>query len=150
MFDRLKLMGIISCIGAFILLLMMFNHIRQTYLELNAIKHELSQVTTAFKQYQSLVEQVNNIDRKFTQELTDAKIENNKLYHNVIDGIGRLQLNIKQTGKQASTASLDDGSACELTGEARQNYYLLRDDILTKDAMILGLQTYIKQVCLTP
>lgn len=149
MLNRFKVIGVMAVIVVLSLLLMIFYDIRQTYLELGAIKHQLSQVTAEFKQYQSLVDQVNSIDHKFTQELTDAKIENTKLYHHVIDGIGRLQLNIKQTTQQATTTSMDDETTCELTGEARQNYYLLRNDIISKDAMIRALQTYVNNICLT-
>jgi len=118
--------------------------IRNTYIELGGIKTELSQIQAEFKQYRVLVQKVRDIDDKFTQELTHAKTENNKLYNNVLNGLGRLQLNINK----ATTANLDDGKAYELTGEARQNYYLLRDDIITKDNMILALQKYITSICL--
>jgi len=63
------------------------------------------------------------------------------------NGIARFQLNVDKTAK-ATTASMDNANACELVGEARQNYYLLRDEIITKDNQNLGLQVNIKKVCL--
>jgi len=144
MSTRFKFIAIVAIVAAFGLLIAIIIDIKNTYVELSSIKTELSQVKAEFDKYQILVQRVQDIDDKFTQELTHAKAENNKLYNNVINGIGRLQLNIDK----ATTTSLDDAKACELSGEARQNYYLLRDDIITKDNQILGLQEYIKNVCL--
>ncbi|WP_392559338.1 lysis protein [Orbus mooreae] len=152
MSTRFKFILVIAVIAIFALLITILLDIKNTYLELGSIRTELSQVKAEFTKYQTLVQKVNDIDTKFTQELTRAKAENNKLYNNVINGIGRLHLNAQQnnlqTNQQTSPSGMDDANTCELTGEARQNYYLLRDDIITKDAMILGLQEYIKNVCL--
>lgn len=148
MSTRFKFIAIVAVIAVFALLITILFDIKNTYLELGSIKTELSQVKAEFNQYQTLVRRVSEIDTKFTQELTHAKAENNKLYNNVISGLGRLQLNISKAG-QSTPTSMDDGTSCELTGEARQNYYLLRDDIITKDNQILGLQEYIKNIYLT-
>jgi len=144
MSNRFKLIYVSVAIFILLLLGFIWIDIRNTYIELGGIKKELLQIQAEFKQYQVLVQKVSDIDDKFTQELTHAKAENNKLYNNVISGIGRLQLNINK----ATTTNLDDAKTCELTGQARQNYYLLRDDIITKDNMILGLQKYITSICL--
>lgn len=147
---RFKFITIVAVIAVFALLITILLDIKNTYLELSSIKTELSQVKAEFNQYQMLVQKVSEIDNKFTKELADAKAENNKLYNNVITGIGRLQLNISNAEQTTTTtASVANGTACELTGEARQNYYLLRDDIITKDNQILGLQAYINQICLS-
>lgn len=144
MSNRFKLICIVIVLSIASLMWVILNDIRQTYLELGAIQHELSALSQQFQQYQKLVQKVNDIDSKFTQELTDAKAENLHRYNNVINHVARLQLNSSKT----ATATLDDANACELTGEARQNYYLLRNDIITKDNVILGLQHYIREVCL--
>ncbi|WP_392560862.1 lysis system i-spanin subunit Rz [Orbus sturtevantii] len=144
MSNRFKL--IFASAAVFILLFLGFIwvDIRNTYIELGGIKTELSQIKAEFKRYQLLAQKVRDIDDKFTQELTHAKAENNKLYNNVINGLGRLQFNINKT----ATTNVDDAKASELSGEARQNYYLLRDDIITKDTMIIALQKYITAICL--
>lgn len=147
MSNRFKFIAIAAVIAVFVLLIAILVDIKNTYFELGSIKTELSQVKAEFEKYQTLVQKVSEIDNKFTKDLADAKAENNKLYDNVINGLGRLQLNISKA-EQSTSASLDDGATCELTGEARQNYYLLREDIITKDNMILGLQEYINEVCL--
>ena len=149
MLNKLKLskfivpvLAIILIIGAFVFLVIRLETVCES---LGTIKTELTQVKQEFQNYQSLVQKVNDIDTKFSRELADEKAKNNELYNDVISGLGRLQLNIKQT----TATSVDDAKSCELTGEARQNYYLLRDDIITKDKMILGLQHYINEICLT-
>lgn len=145
---RFKFITIVAVIAVFALLITILLDIKNTYLELSSIKTELSQVKAEFNQYQMLVQKVSEIDNKFTKELADAKVENDKLYNNVINGLGWLQLNISNA-EQTEPPRLDDAKACELTGEARQNYYLLRNDIITKDNQILGLQAYINQICLS-
>lgn len=147
MSTRFKFISIIAVMAIVALLITILVDIKNTYLALGSIKTELSQVKQEFTNYKTLVLKVNEIDNKFTEDLSNAKAENNKLYDNVINGLGRLQLNIDKATK-ATTTSMDDAKACELTGEARQNYYLLRDDIITKDNQILGLQAYINEVCL--
>ncbi|WP_392551596.1 lysis system i-spanin subunit Rz [Orbus wheelerorum] len=97
MSTRFKSIAIIADIAAFGVLIAIFIDINNTYTKLGVIEVELSQVKDEFKQYQKLVIKVNEIDSKFTHELTHAKAENNKLYNNVINGLGRLQLNIDKT-----------------------------------------------------
>lgn len=145
MSTRFKFISIIAIMAIVALLITILIDIKNTYLALGSIKTELTQVKQEFTNYKTLVQKVNEIDNKFTQDLANAKAENNKLYDNVINGLGRLQLNINKT----TATSMDDANACELTGEARQNYYLLRDDIITKDKQILGLQDYINNICLS-
>ncbi|RKS87316.1 prophage endopeptidase [Orbus hercynius] len=147
MSTRFKFILVIAIIAVFGLLVTILVDIKNTYVELGSVKTELVQVKSEFSQYQTLVQKVNEIDHKFTQELTDAKSENDKQYNNVINNIASLQLNNSKPN-QTGSAGMDDANACELTGEARQNYYLLRDDIITKDNQVLGLQSYIKNVCL--
>ncbi|WP_392563219.1 lysis system i-spanin subunit Rz (plasmid) [Orbus sturtevantii] len=143
MTTKYKVITIISVISVFILLLGVID-IKNTYIELSRLKNELSKIKSDFNQYKKLSVELDGINNKLTQELSDAKTENNKLYSNVINGLGRLQFNIDK----ATPSSVDDEKTCELSGEARQNYHLLRDDIITKDKMIIGLQKYVHDVCL--
>lgn len=147
MSKRFKFITIAAIIAMLVLLTTILADIKNTYIKLGTLTTELSQVKAEFNQYHTLVQKVNEIDNKFTRNLADAKAENDHRYNNVINDVARLQLN---NGKpnQTSSAGMDDANACELTGETRQNYYLLRDDIITKDTMILGLQQYISRICL--
>ncbi|WP_256999307.1 lysis protein [Cronobacter sakazakii] len=41
---------------------------------------------------------------------------------------------------------MDDASTAELTPDARQNYFHLREQLVTAEKQILGLQEYIRTV----
>lgn len=140
---RTKLIIIISVLT--FLFVLIFDA-RNTYIELGKIKAELVTIEKEFSRYQTLVKTVNDIDNKFTQELTNEKAENINRFNNVINHVARLQLNANNAN--TTTTGMDDAKTCQLTGEARQNYYLLRNDIITKDKMILGLQSYVNKICL--
>ncbi|WP_392559813.1 lysis system i-spanin subunit Rz [Orbus mooreae] len=125
MSTRFKFILVITMTTVFGLLITVLFDIKNTYLEFGSIKTELSQVKAEFNQYQMIVQKVNDIDNKFTHNLANTKSENNNLYDNVINDLGRLQFNLSKA-EQSTTSSMDDGVFCELTGEARQNYYQLR------------------------
>lgn len=144
MSNRLKFISIVAVIAVFVLLLTILIDIRNTYVELGSIKTELTQVKKEFQGYKSLVQKVNDIDTKFTQELTDAKNENNRLYNNVITGIGRLQFNINKT----TTVSPTNAECARLDDSSQRNYFILRERIEQSRLQIEGLQSYIKEVCL--
>lgn len=148
MFSRFKLgknialiVSIVLIIASFVFLVVRLETVCES---LGSIKTELTQVKKEFSDYKTLVQKVNDIDSKFTQELTDAKNENNHLYNNVITGIGRLQFNINKT----TTISPTNAECARLDDSAQRNYFILRERIEQSRLQIEGLQTYIKEVCL--
>ncbi|OVZ72872.1 lysis protein [Yersinia intermedia] len=89
------------------------------------------------------------IDIKYTKELADAKSENERLRADIANGTKRLQLNAtcsKPVSKTTGPASVDDVTGPELTPDARQNYFHLREQLVTAEKQILGLQEYIRTV----
>ncbi|HEK6332680.1 TPA: lysis protein [Yersinia enterocolitica] len=89
------------------------------------------------------------IDIKYTKELADAKSENERLRADIANGTKRLQLNATCTSpvsKPTGPASVDDVTGPELTPDARQNYFHLREQLVTAEKQILGLQEYIRTV----
>ena len=90
------------------------------------------------------------LDTKHTQELTDAKADNDRLRAAVAAGSQRLRVNATCPAVPDATgaARLDDAGAAELTADARQHYHALRDELALSRQMILGLQGYVKEVCL--
>ena len=91
------------------------------------------------------------IDLQRTQELNHERSENDALRLDVATGRKRLRLNAtcSAPAKSATGAGgLDDDGAAELTADARQNYFTLRDQLALSRQMILGLQDYVRQVCL--
>ncbi|WP_312270082.1 lysis protein [Pseudescherichia sp.] len=87
------------------------------------------------------------LDAKYTGELRDAKATIVQLERDVASGKRRLQLNAKcSSNGTTGTASMDDASSAELTPDARQNYFHLREQLVTAEKQILGLQEYIRTV----
>uniref|UniRef100_UPI0035E3D6E3 lysis system i-spanin subunit Rz n=1 Tax=Atlantibacter hermannii TaxID=565 RepID=UPI0035E3D6E3 len=71
----------------------------------------------------------------------------NQLERDVAAGRKRLQISAKcpAIGSTASSG-MDDASTAELTPDARQNYFHLREQLVTAEKQILGLQEYIRTV----
>ena len=89
------------------------------------------------------------LDAKYTKELADAQATIDQLHDDVASGKRRLQLNATCTKQSSSgTSSLDDASSAELTPDARQDYFRLREQLATSEKQILGLQEYIRTVVL--
>lgn len=94
------------------------------------------------------------IDQQYTQELQDARTENDKLRDAVAAGERRLriQATCSDTGSSgvsdaSGTASVDDDAGTRPTPAAERNYWVLMDRIATATAQINGLQDYIRSVC---
>ncbi|MCI0234834.1 lysis protein, partial [Cronobacter sakazakii] len=87
------------------------------------------------------------LDAKYTQELANAQSTINQLERDVAAGNKRLRL-AATCGKNGATGSpgVDDASTAELTPDARQNYFHLREQLVTAEKQILGLQEYIRTV----
>ncbi|MFL1490362.1 lysis system i-spanin subunit Rz [Pseudomonas antarctica] len=91
------------------------------------------------------------IDLQRTQELNDERTENNSLRRAVDAGLNRLRLNAtcSPPATQAPGAGgLADAVTAELTADARQDYFTLRDQLALSRQMILGLQDHVRRVCL--
>jgi prophage endopeptidase len=91
-----------------------------------------------------------DIDRTRTQELNDARTENDALRRDVDDG--RQRLPVRATCRTAvptttGTTSVADAGTAELAADARPDYFTLRDQLALSRQMILGLQDYTRQVC---
>ncbi|MBC3197836.1 lysis system i-spanin subunit Rz [Pseudomonas poae] len=91
------------------------------------------------------------IDLQRTQELNDERIENDGLRRAVDAGLNRLQLNATCTAPATPAAGAGrvvDAATAELTADARQDYFTLRDQLALSRQMILGLQDHVRRVCL--
>lgn len=86
------------------------------------------------------------LDAKYTKELADAQENINQLELDVTNGRKRLRLNATCKNNATGTTGMDDASAAELTPDARQNYFHLREQLVTAEKQILGLQAYIRTV----
>ncbi|PTT69343.1 lysis protein [Pseudomonas sp. HMWF007] len=93
------------------------------------------------------------IDQRNTKELTDALTENKRLRRSVGDGTGRLHVRAicpaaGSVPAAAGTARVADAGRAELAADARPDYFTLRDQLALSRQMILGLQQYVRGVCL--
>jgi Bacteriophage lysis protein. len=86
------------------------------------------------------------LDEKYTKELADAQATIDLLHDDVIAGKRRLQLNATCTKQPTASSGLDDAASAELTPDARQNYFRLREQLATSEKQIRGLQDYIRKV----
>lgn len=89
------------------------------------------------------------LDRKFFQEMADAKHENESLRAAVAAGTRRVLVRAScptPVPTPAGATSLDDDSGAELVADARQDYFDLRDQIVETEKQLSGLQEYVRQV----
>jgi prophage endopeptidase len=92
-----------------------------------------------------LLTERDDIDARNTTELAHVRKTNDGLRADVADG--RKRLLIKSTcrvpaANSSSAASVDDAGSAELSADARQDYYTLRDQLALSRQMIKGLQEY--------
>ncbi|MDD2005089.1 lysis protein [Pseudomonas putida] len=86
------------------------------------------------------------LDRKFFQEMADAKHENEVLRADVAAGNRRLlvKASCPKLPTTAGTSSVDDATGAELTASAGQDYFRLRDQIIQTEKQLTGLQEYVR------
>ncbi|WP_419737410.1 lysis system i-spanin subunit Rz [Pseudomonas sp. COR18] len=93
------------------------------------------------------------IDLKHTQELSNALKTNQDLQLAVDRRNQWLRVNAtcSATGERADTGAggVADAGSPELTADARQAYFTLRDQLAVSRQMILGLQDYVRTFCIT-
>ncbi len=98
------------------------------------------------------VAQAKDLDKKHTQELSNARDTNDALRRAVDDRDKRLL--VKATCAAAvpavpGAAGLADGATAELAADARSDYFTLRDQLVVSRQMILGLQDHVRSFCTT-
>lgn len=117
--------------------------------EIDDARSQVASLQMQVQQASQALRARDELDKKRFQEMTDAKQE--------IDGLrGELAAGTKRVLVRAtcpatmpaatSPTSLDDGAEPELTTTARQDYLRLREQIVTTEAQLAGLQEYVRQV----
>ncbi len=93
------------------------------------------------------------MDLKHTQELSNALKTNQDLQLAVDRRNQWLRVNAtcSATGERADAGAggVADAGSPELTADARQAYFTLRDQLAVSRQMILGLQDYVRTFCTT-
>lgn len=89
------------------------------------------------------------LDKKNFEEMTNAKNEIGTLRDQLAAGTKRVLVRATcpaAVPAASSSASLDDAGEPALTASAQQDYLHLREQIVTTEAQLAGLQDYIRQV----
>lgn len=91
------------------------------------------------------------IDKKYEQELSNAREEIEGLRADVANGAKRLRVKAVCPVRVPATASapgMDDAVGAELDSAARSDYFALRERVILTEKRLSGLQEYVKNVCL--
>lgn len=96
-----------------------------------------------------LLTELEQLDTTNTQELNHALDQNKQLRADV--AVGHQRLRLAATCAAPVTVHADPGAAgvadagtAELTADARQDYFTLRDQLALSERMVKGLQDYIR------
>lgn len=124
--------------------------------QISSEKKRADDATSLAKQRQETIDDmtvrqrdVATLDAKYTGELADAKKQLEDLHRCVSTGKCRLHINATCPKNGTTSApGVDDGATTELTPDARQDYFRLREQLITSEKQILGLQEYISTQCL--
>ncbi len=85
------------------------------------------------------------LDEKYTQELSDAQAEIDRLTDDL--AAGRKRLRVNAVCEPTAGASKPDAAAPRLNDSAERDYLRLRERIRTATTQILGLQEFIRTQC---
>lgn len=108
----------------------------------------LETATATLAELEARQQELAALDTKHTQELADAKAQNDDLRHRLSAG-GRMRVEGKcpSVPGQPATGRVGDASTVELSSAAGQNVLSIREGIISDRAKINYLQDYIRHHC---
>ncbi|EBZ2013287.1 lysis protein [Salmonella enterica subsp. enterica serovar Newport] len=113
--------------------------------------HNLNLANETISDMQTRQRDVAALDAKYTQELADAKAENDALRDDVAAGRRRLHVNATcpavQAGKSTTTPGVDNATRPRLADSAQRDYFTLRERVTTMQKQLEGAQDYIRTQC---
>ncbi|EBR2686913.1 lysis protein [Salmonella enterica] len=116
--------------------------------------HKLALANATITDMQTRQRDVAALDAKYTQELADAKAENEALRDDVAAGRRRLYVNATcpavQAGKSTATSGVDNAASPRLADSAQRDYFTLKERVTTMQKQLEGAQDYIRTQCLAP
>lgn len=116
------------------------------------------QITKALANQQEAQQAVADLDRKHTEEMQNAKAENDRLRARLATG-GRVRVAgscpaataaVPAAGTATGPARVDDAATVELAPEAGRNVLDIRSGIIADQSALRALQEYVRKVCLAP
>lgn len=114
------------------------------------------QVNQALAKQQEAQQAVADLDRKHTEEMQNAKAENDRLRARLATG-GRVRVAgscpaataaVPTAGTATGPARVDDAATGELAPEAGRNVLDIRSGIIADQSALKALQEYVREVCL--
>lgn len=114
-------------------------------------EQKLAMATATITDMQTRQRDVASLDAKYTQELADAKAENDALQRKLDNG-GRVLVKgrcpVPTTTKTSGSSSLGNDASVELSDVAGRNVLGIRSGIISDQKSLRVLQEYIKTQCL--
>ncbi|EJX3098338.1 lysis protein [Salmonella enterica] len=118
----------------------------------DTVTHKLALANATITDMQTRQRDVAALDAKYTQELADAKAENDALRDDVAAGRRRLYVNATcpavQAGKSTATSGVDNAASPRLADSAQRDYFTLKERVTTMQKQLKGAQDYIRTQCL--
>ena len=116
--------------------------------ELTTASTEIAQLKAEAESARLTLTARDALDKKNFEEMTNAKNEIGDLRDQLNAGTKRVLVRATCPAVQPSTGStsMDDAREPALTANAGQDYLRLREQIVTTEAQLAGLQDYIRQV----
>ncbi len=122
----------------------------------DALLREIDQANTQVARLEQQARQAtlalqarDDLDKQRFKEMSDAKNQIDSLRDQLAAGTKRVLVHATcptAVPAAASTTGLDDGAEPTLTASARQDYLRLREQIVTTEAQLAGLQDYVRQI----
>lgn len=118
--------------------------------ELTTTQGALKTASNTIQQMKERNAELSKLDKRYHDEIKAIRSDIADLRTGIDNGTIRLRVNAvpMRTDSNTGTSSRIDGATCEPTAGATQSYLSLREQLKTKDAQIIGLQDYIKNICL--
>lgn len=116
--------------------------------EIDEANNRVAQLESQAKQATQALQARDQLDKQRFQEMSDAKNQIDSLRNQLAAGTKRVLVRASCPAVPAATGptGLDDAKDPALTTAAGQDYLRLRDQIVTTEAQLAGLQEYVRQV----
>lgn len=116
--------------------------------EINEANSRVTQLERQAQQADQALQARDELDKQRFQEMSDAKNQIDNLRDQLAAGTKRVLVRATCPAVQPSTGTtgVDDAREPALTANARQDYLRLREQIVTTEAQLQGLQDYVRQI----
>lgn len=116
--------------------------------EINEANSRVTQLERQAQQADQALQARDELDKQRFREMSDAKNQIDTLRDQLAVGTKRVLVRATCSAVPAAPGptSVDDGAEPALTANARQDYLRLREQIVTTEAQLQGLQDYVRQI----